>query len=154
LVEIAVEGAEVVDGVAGGVRGEGAGSGAVPVGGFFALGEVLGEAGVEIGGVEEVIDVGEAEPEAQHEIAAKLVVALADGGEFRVPLLPLTGGKGEVLEAVGRGIAEILLQRSTVFASPDFVKCALQNCVIAPTISCENLQRFQEDSVGSSRGKI
>lgn len=69
--------------------------GAVPIAGLGALVEELVEAGVEIGGVEEVVNVGEAEPEAEHEVAAVLVVALADGGEVRVGVLPLPGGEGE-----------------------------------------------------------
>jgi hypothetical protein len=89
LVELAVEVAEVVDGVAGLGLGEAAGGGAVfgrdffgavPIAGLGALLVELVEAGVEIGGVEEVVNVGEAEPEAEHEAAAVLVIALADGG--------------------------------------------------------------------------
>jgi hypothetical protein len=52
----------------------------LPIAGLGALVEELVEAGVEIGGVEEVVNVGEAEPEAEHEAAAVLVIALADGG--------------------------------------------------------------------------
>jgi len=88
LIEGAVEGAEFEDGGVGLFGGEAAGEGAVfggdfvaPVGGLGALGMEGGEAGFEIRGVEEVVDVGEAEPEAEHEVAAVLVVALADGGE-------------------------------------------------------------------------
>jgi hypothetical protein len=109
LVELAVEVAEMVDGVAGLGLGEAAGGGAVfgrdvfgavPIAGLGALLEELVEAGVEIGGVEEVVNVGEAEPEAEHEVAAVLVVALADSGQIRVGVLPLTGWEREGFETV------------------------------------------------------
>ena len=91
LVELAVEVAEVVDGVAGLGLGEAAGGGAVfgrdvfgavPIAGLGALLEELVEAGVEIGGVEEVVNVGDAEPEAEHQVLPVIVVALANFNEF------------------------------------------------------------------------
>ena len=156
LIEGAVEGAEFEDGVAGLVGGEGAGGGAVfgrdvfgvvPVAGFGALVEELGEAVVEVGGVEEVVDVGEAEPEAEHEVAAVLVVALADGGEFRVGLLPLPGGEGEGFEAVRGGVAEPGFQRTAVFAGPDFVEGGLDDGVVIPAVGGEDVEGVSEGNV-------
>lgn len=149
LVELAVEVAEVVDGVAGLGLGEATGGGAVfgrdvcgglPIAGLGALLEELVEAGFEIRGVEEVVDVGEAEPEAEHEVAAVLVVALADGGEVRVGVLPLPGGEGEVFEAVRRGVAKPCFQCTAVFACPDFVDRGLDNGIVVPAVVSEDVQ--------------
>jgi len=153
LVELAVEVAEVVDGVAGLGLGEAAGGGAVfgrdvcgglAIAGLGALLEELVEAGVEIGGVEEVVNVGEAEPEAEHEVAAVLVVALAHGDEFRVGLLPLPGGEGEGVEALRRGVAESGFQCPAVFACPDFVDGGLDDGVVIPAVGGEDVSSVCE----------
>lgn len=109
LVEGDMEGAEGLDAGAGFFGGEASGEGAVlggdfvePVAGLGALGMEGGEAAFEVAGVEEVVDVRQTEPEAEHEVAAVFVVAFADEGEVRVGLLPLPDGKGEGFEAIRR----------------------------------------------------
>ena len=52
--------------------------------------------------MEEIVDVGEAEPEWAHKGAAVLVVALADGGERGVGGLPEPFGEREGVEALRR----------------------------------------------------
>ena len=69
--------------------------------------------------MEEVVDVGEAEPEREHQRLAVLVVALADGREGGVRGLPETFREGESVEAVRRRVAQVLLQRTAVLARPD-----------------------------------
>ena len=134
--------------------GEAAGEGAVfggdfvaPVGGLGALGIEGGEAGFEIRGVEEVVDVGEAEPEAEHEVAAVLVVALADGGKVRVGVLPLPGGEGEGVETLRWGVAEVLFQRAAVFACPDFVGGGLDDGVVIPAVGGEDFGCLRKNYV-------
>lgn len=134
LVEFAVEGAELVDGGEGLFLREGAGGGAVlggdgfgglPVGGFFALGEELGEA---VGGgrvVEEVVDVRQPEPEAEHEVAAVFVIAFADGGEVGVRVLPLPGGEGEGVKGCRGVVTRSPSLVATFSACPNLVNCGL-----------------------------
>ena len=52
--------------------------------------------------MEEVVDVGEAEPERAHQRLAVLVVALPDGREGWVRGLPEAFWEGEGVEALGR----------------------------------------------------
>ena len=102
-----------------------------------------GKAGFEVGGVEEVVDVRQPEPEAEHEVAAVFVVAFADGGEVGVRGLPLASGEGEGVETLRWGVAEVLFQRAAVFARPDFVDGGLDDGVVIPTVGGEDLERLQ-----------
>jgi len=141
LVEGDMEGAEGLDAGAGFFGGEASGEGAVlggdfaaPVAGLGALGMEGGEAGFEVVCVEEVVDVRQTEPEAEHEVAAVFVVAFADGGEVGVRRLPLPGGESEGVEAVRRRVAKVLLQRAAVFARPDFMDGGLDDGVTIPAV--------------------
>ena len=55
--------------------------------------------------VEEVVDVGQAEPQMQHQLAPVLVVLCANGGQIRLRHLPEVGREGEGFEAIGWGVA-------------------------------------------------
>lgn len=79
--------------------------------------------GREVAGVEQVVDVSEAEPEALHQGAAVFVVALAEGYKVWVSGLPETLREREIIETLGRRIAQVLFQRTTVFTRPAFVNC-------------------------------
>ena len=50
--------------------------------------------------MEEVVDLGQAEPEGLHQLLAVRVVALAEFREARVGGVPKSGGKGEGVEAI------------------------------------------------------
>lgn len=161
LIEGVVEGAEAEDAVAGLFGREGSGGGAVLLRHFRSPSAVrapLLEQGfetlIEVRGVEEVVDVGEAEPEAEHQFAAVFVVGFADGSEVRVGVLPLPGGEGEGLEAVGRGIAESGFQCPAIFPRPDFVDRRLDNGVMVPAVGGEDFKCLCESDRCRKRNKI
>lgn len=80
------------------------------VGGFggIAFGNFGDLLRCETGGVEEVVGVGEADPEVEHELSAVFVIGGAKGGEGRVGGGPESVRESEGAEAVAGGVAEIL----------------------------------------------
>ena len=102
--------------------------------------------GREVAGVEEVVDVGEAEPEREHQGLTVLVVTFADscqGGFASARGLR----KGERLEAIRRRVAQSRFKRAAVFACPDFVQRGLHDGVEIPAVSGENVERIGENIV-------
>ena len=75
------------------------------------------------------------------------VVAFADEGEVGVWHLPLPGGEGEGVEALRGGIAEVLFQRTAVFARPDFMDGRLDDGVVIPAVGGEDRNCISEDTI-------
>ncbi len=154
LVEGDVQGAEAEDAVAGLFGREGSGGGAVLLRHVRSPSAIRHppleqgfEALIEFPGMEEVVDVGEAEPEAEHQFAAVFVVGFANGGEVRVGVLPLSGGEGEGVEALRWGVAEVLFQCAAVFSRPDFVDRGLHDGVVVPPVGGEDFEGVCEGCI-------
>ena len=62
----------------------------------------------EMGTVEEIVDVGETQPERAHEAPPVFVVLLADDGQAGVGRLPQVAGEGEVHKALGWRVTQVL----------------------------------------------
>ena len=113
--------------------------------GFFAdLGDVFG---AEVAAMEEIVDVGEAEPELEHETAAMFVVVLAGFSQVRVGGLPEPLRKGEGFKTIRWGIAEPCFQRPAVLACPDLVQGGLDYGEEIPTIGGEDVECVGKDII-------
>ena len=107
----------------------------------------------QIPGMEEVVNLGQAEPEGLHQRLAARVVTLAQFGKAGIGGLPEPRGEDESDEAVGGGVAEILFQRAAVPAGPNLVKGGLDYGEKVPAVGSEHIEGVSEDIVRRHRRK-
>lgn len=72
--------------------------------------------------MEEVVDIGQTEPEMKHKAAAVFMIALAEVREDWIGGLPEAFREGEGVEAFGGRITKVLFQGAAVFTCPDLVQ--------------------------------
>jgi hypothetical protein len=114
----------------------------------WLLADLGNQRGRQVTRVEEVVDVGETEPEQLHEGLTLLMVALTDLRQNGVCRLPKCLREGEGFEAIRWGIAKSGFESAAVFPCPDFMQCGLYNGVKVPPVGGEDVQSVGVNVVG------
>ncbi len=120
--------------------------GGAPIASAFAVEGFQPRQGLVIGRVKEVVDFREAEPEVLHERRAELVILPPRRLQRRVRLEP--GGERERLEAIGRGIHQIVLQSRTVKPCPNLMRAALKEAKNSKALINYDDKALAHDNVG------
>ena len=94
--------------------------------------------------MEEVIDLGQAEPKRVHQRLAMRVIALTQLRKAGIGSLPEPNGKGEGVEALGGGVAEALCHRAAVLTGPNLVEGGLDHGEKVPAVGSKYVEGVTE----------